>query len=68
MIDDKFKLKNRRLEVTYSKTVNLGNFESEKIQAGLSADISDLDNLEQAYQDMYNIVEEQVFKHLEEEE
>lgn len=47
---------NRRISISVSKTINLGNYESAKIQVGLEADISDGVDLKKAYDQMYEEV------------
>ena len=46
-------MKNRRIEVSVGKTINLGNFESIKIQVGLSEDISERDILEDSLNNLF---------------
>lgn len=48
------KLKNRRITVSVSKKYNLGNYESMQLHAGLSADISDEEDLLEAYQELWD--------------
>ena len=53
-------MKNVRISVEVSRTVNLGNYESLKIQAGVSFDIPEGDNHEEHYRDAWLIAEGQV--------
>ena len=46
-------MKNRRIEISLGKTINLGNFESIKIQVGLSEDISERDILEDSLNNLF---------------
>lgn len=57
-------IKNRRIEGALSKTVNLGNYESMKIHVGLSADLIDGENLEDAYDKLFSDVEKQLMKEI----
>lgn len=50
-------MKNRRLEVTLSRTINLGNYESIKPQVGLTVDIDDFEGLQTAYIEVYSEVQ-----------
>jgi len=50
-------MKNRRIEISIGKTVNLGDYESIKIQVGLSQDIQDKDDLEEEFDRIYEDVE-----------
>ena len=52
--------KNRRIEVSMTRTVNLGNYESVRFQAGLSQDISDDIELDDAYEELWDTVIGQV--------
>jgi len=49
-------MKNRRIEVSVGKTVNLGDYESIKIQIGLSEDISEKDILEDSFDNVFEDV------------
>jgi len=51
-------MKNRRIEVTLSRTINMGNYESIKPQVGLTVDIEEYDVLQTAYNEIYSEVEE----------
>jgi len=50
-------MKNRRIEVRMGKTVNLGNFESFRLDIGMAADISDEEDIDLKYDKMVKIVE-----------
>jgi hypothetical protein len=56
------KFTNRRIEVTLSRTINLGNYESFKTQVGLTVDVPDNEDLQEAYSEVYSIVSEQLNK------
>ena len=58
----KTKLKNRRISVGMSKTINTGNYESMRINATLEADIKDTQSLDEAYDDLFEECTEQVLK------
>ena len=57
------KKKNRRIQVGISKTVNTGNYESMKINAGIEIDISDDDDLDYAYNELFEECTKQVLKY-----
>jgi|JFJP01.1.fsa_nt_gi hypothetical protein len=49
------KYTSRKVSVAVSRTISLGNYESIKIHASLSADISDLDDdLDLAYEELFD--------------
>ena len=50
-------MKNRRIEISIAKTINLGDFESIKTQVGMSQDIQDKDGLEEEFDRIYEDVE-----------
>jgi len=50
-------MKNRRIEISIGKTINLGDFESIKTQVGMSQDIQDKDGLEEEFDRIYEDVE-----------
>ena len=52
----------RRLEVSIGRTVNLGDFESVRIDVGLSFDILDNSLLDKEYSNAWDAVEEQIGK------
>jgi hypothetical protein len=56
------KLTNRRIEVTLSRTINLSNHEFYKPQVGLTVDVPDDEDLQEAYDVVYSIVSEQLNK------
>lgn len=60
------KNKNRRLSVEISKTINLGNFESIKVHAGISVDIEDSADQDESYNDLFEEVTQQVLQYEEE--
>ena len=47
------KYKNRRLTVGISRTINTGNYESIKIHAGISVDVHDRAEANEAYLDLF---------------
>ncbi len=50
------KIRNRRLDVQITKTINIGNYESVKIQAGYAQDIGEKEEQSEVYNDMFNNV------------
>ncbi len=58
-------MKNLRIEVRIGETVNLGNFESFRVDIGMSADISDTSDINKEYDWMIDIVEDRLSKELE---
>lgn len=44
-------MKNRRIEIALSKTINTGNFENTKIHASLSVQIDDEQDLREAFKE-----------------
>ena len=52
--------KNRRLSVSIGKTISLGNYESMKIHCGVSVDIADDTDVDDAYNDLFEEVTGQV--------
>ncbi len=54
------KFTKRELTVAISKTVNTGNYESMKIHAGLSAEIRDSADIDEAYNELYEECTKQV--------
>ena len=52
--------KNRRIELSVCKTVNLGDYNSLKIQCSLAQDISDSADLAVEYQDLFESVAQEV--------
>jgi len=57
------KAENRRLTVGISKTINTGNYESIKIHAGLSVDIKNKDNVDDAYNNLFEECTKQVLSY-----
>lgn len=51
---------NRRISVSMTKTINIGNYESIKLHAGLSIDIADTADLDDEYNDAFDEVTKQV--------
>lgn len=50
-------MKNRRIEGSLSKTINLGNYESMKVSVGLSYDINDKEVLKKCYDKLFEEIE-----------
>ncbi len=55
---------NRRLEVAISKTINMGNYNSLKVHAGLSLDVADGVDIEKEYKATWNEVHKEINKAL----
>ncbi len=53
-------MKNTRIEVTIARTINLGDYESMRVQAGLSFDIGSNINLKDEYKNAWYEVENEV--------
>lgn len=53
-------MKNRRIGVVISRTVNLGNYESAKVQASIEADIPNDVDAEDLYVELWSEVQEEV--------
>ncbi len=49
-----------KIHVTYSKTVNLGNFESMKLEAGVERELRPSEDTDKAYQGLWDLVETEV--------
>ena len=58
-------MKSRRIEVRRGQTVNLGNFESFRVDIGMSADITDKSDIAKEYEKMIDIVESRLIEELE---
>jgi len=52
----------RRLEVSVGKTINTGNYESVKIHVGLSCDVSNTTDLDEAYEEMFEECGKQILE------
>ena len=50
-------MKNRRIEGSLSKTINLGNYESMKVSVSLSGDIKDNEQVRECYKELFKQVE-----------
>ena len=50
-------MKNKRIEGSLSKTINLGNYESMKVSVGLSGDIQDSESIREGYRELFKQVE-----------
>jgi len=53
-------MKNRRIEVSVVYTKNMGNYESLKLQGGVSFDIKDTDDIDIKFKEGWEICERQV--------
>ena len=53
-------MKERKLSVSITRKINLGNYESVDIFIGFSGEISDNDNHEEKYDEIFDIVEKQL--------
>jgi hypothetical protein len=47
---------NRRISVTISRTINMGNFNSLRVEAGLEEDIADGSSVQDGYKNLWNTV------------
>lgn len=56
-------LKNRRISVSLSKTTNLGDYESMRVQAGLEADIPDGVSFDRAYNKVFEECTKQLLEY-----
>lgn len=54
------KVKNRRIEVRMGQTVNMGNYESMRIDVGLACDIHNDEDLDEAYDELFEQCAKQV--------
>ncbi len=55
-------LKNRRIEINIGKTINMGNYESARIDFGLAGDISDIADINEEYREMYKYLNDIISK------
>jgi len=53
-------MKNRRIEVSLGKTLNMGQYESARIDIGLAADIDDGADLDESYRKLLMEVNKQL--------
>ena len=53
-------LTNRRVDVKIGRTINTGNYESERIDISLGGDIGEKDSIEKSIEAIYNLLEEQI--------
>lgn len=53
-------MKNRRISVEVSRTMNLGNFNSLRLQAGISFDIEDNQPHSLAYIEAWNLLSKEI--------
>ena len=51
---------NRRISVTISRTINIGNFNSLRVEAGLEQDIEDGSSLQDGYKQLWNNVNAEI--------
>ena len=59
-------MKNRRVEIQIGKTINLGDFESVRVDIGLSEDISEKDILEDSFDSVFEDVNVKLDEYCEE--
>ena len=57
-------LKNRRIEVKVGRTINLGNYESKRIDIGVSGDIKDDDFVLTEINELYKMLEDEINKQI----
>jgi hypothetical protein len=60
-------MKNRKIKINMDRRVNLGNYESLKVEVGLEAKISDSKNIDIEYDNIADIVSERLFNEIENE-
>ena len=53
-------MKNRRISVEVSKTINLGNYESMRFQAGIAFDVADDESTDSAFRAAWKEAESQL--------
>lgn len=53
----KIEFKNRKIEVSFDRTVQVNQYEPIRLHAGFSADISDNVNLIEAYEEVFIMLE-----------
>ena len=53
-------LTNRRIDVKIGRTINTGNYESERIDISLGGDIEESDILENSIKEIYDLLEIQI--------
>jgi len=49
-------MKNRRIEVSYGLTVNMGNYESKRIDVTLGEDIEDSDDVSKSISEVFEFL------------
>ena len=59
-------MKKRTIQVSFSYTANLGNYESVKIQAGIERDIEENEDKDQAYETEHDYLRDFVMTKIEE--
>jgi len=57
---------NRRVRLALGRTINLGNFESTRVDVEISADVEDSANLLDAQEALFSVVKEELDKRVEE--
>lgn len=50
----------KEIQVSISRTINMGNFNSLKVTAGLGTSVADDANLQDAYKEQWNIVNAEI--------
>jgi len=53
-------MKNVHLKVNIGGTINIGNYENVKVDVGLDADIPDDSNINEKYDEIFQMLEEQI--------
>lgn len=56
-------MKIKEIRASFSFTKNLGNFESLKVEVGVSGELEPGDNVEEAFQEAFEMVKEEVREH-----
>ncbi len=54
-----------KINMNYSKTINLGNYESMKLEVGCEKDISLSTDVKKAYEELFILLEKEVEERLE---
>jgi len=57
-------MKTKQITVSYSRTVNLGDFHGIKVALGQVADIEDGDNVEECYHALFEMLKEETKKEI----
>jgi uncharacterized protein Veg len=54
-----------KIQMNFSKTINLGNYENMKLEAGCEKEIAPNKNVKEAYDELYVMLEKEVEERLE---